>query len=231
MAKKFEKISVEPKNKALSKLMGDNDFSFSGNVQWGKDQLLDNAPISVSNIDENDFSKNLSSDHPFLVKFHAINRFYSSNHKNMEKLLNDMGIVTRGSNMYCPFHDDEIGGKPSAKYHPDSDMVYCFSESKVFTAYHVLKDLYGMNMDKVFTESWLNLCDTDREELLSRYGDEQNIDTREFINPLWKSLDNVLTKFSKNGVNFKQHRNALYKVMIMIVESNNTNNETTMMLD
>ncbi len=196
-----------------------SDFSFSDDIE---DNLIQENPTKSPEIKTFEFSENVSRDYPFLVKFHTINRYYSTDKMNMEKLLNNMGIVTRGSNMYCPFHNDEIGGKPSAKYHPDSDMIYCFSESKVFTAWHTLKELYAMDMEKVFRDSWMNLNETDKEELLRRYSDEDTVDKREFINPIWKILDFVTSKFKNHEVTLKQHKNALYKIMSMISESKKT---------
>jgi hypothetical protein len=42
-------------------------------------------------------------------------------------------------NLYCPFHDDEGGGKPSAKiYRHDQDGVeklWCYSEGRFYTSY------------------------------------------------------------------------------------------------
>jgi hypothetical protein len=179
----------------------------------------DKQSIPVSNIQNFDFDDKTIKDYHFLIKFHAINIYFSENNKNMEKLLNDLGITTRGSNMYCPFHNDEETGKPSAKYHPDSDMVYCFSESKVYTAYHALKELYGMDMKKIFEEAWRNIPDHEKEELIRKYGDEDNIDKREFIDPIWKSLPHVINQFMMGNVDLRKHKNALYKVMTMISES------------
>jgi hypothetical protein len=180
---------------------------------------IDNPSIPISNVDDYDFKEKDTRDYHFLIKFHAINIYYSTEKMNMEKLLNDLGIVTRGSNMYCPFHNDEITGKPSAKYHPDSDMIYCFSESKIYTSYHVLKDLYGADMKKIFKEAWGSLPDYEKEELIRKYGDEDNIDKREFINPIWKELTHVVNQFMMGNVDFRKHKNALYKVMTMISES------------
>lgn len=189
------------------------DFTFEDNVVVEKNNIIENKSSNF------DFDPKITQEHSFLVKFHAINMYYSNNNRNMEKLLNDLDITTRGSNMYCPFHNDEITGKPSAKYHPESDMVYCFSESKVYTAYHALKILYGFDMNKIFKEAWLKLSDIDKEEILRKYGDEENIDKREFINPIWKELTPVLSQFMFGNVEFKKHKIALYKIMMMIADS------------
>jgi hypothetical protein len=180
---------------------------------------VDTIKVSTPSVETFDFDSTVVQDYSFVVKFHAINRYYSVDNRNMEKLLNDINIVTRGSNMYCPFHDDELSGKPSAKYHPDSDMIYCFSESKVYTAYHALKELYAYDMNKIFKDAWRNLSDCDKEEIIRKYGDENNIDKKEFIDPKWKELIPVVTQFMMGNVTFKKHKIALYKVMSMIAES------------
>jgi hypothetical protein len=187
-----------------------------------KKTLTESVP---SNIETFDFKENMIEDFTFLVKFYAVNRYYSKEGCNMEKLLNDLGFQTRGSNMYCPFHHDELNGKPSAKYHPETDTVYCFSESKVFTAFHVLKDLYGISVDKFFRDVWNRLSDVDKEDIIRKYGDESNVDRKEFINPIWRSLSQVTSQFRQGNVGFRQHKNALYKIMNMVYDSKNTNVE------
>lgn len=51
--------------------------------------------------------------------------------------LNTMGAI------FCPFHDDRSGGKPSAKFYIDDDdgieKIWCFSERKMFYAWHYIK--------------------------------------------------------------------------------------------
>jgi predicted Zn-dependent protease with MMP-like domain len=169
-------------------------------------------------ISEDVVSENFLKDYPYQLKYHSVNRFFSVKGRDMETLLNDLGIETRGSNMYCPFHNDELGGKPSAKYHPESDTVYCFSESKLFTSYHVLKDLYGKDMGKVFKKVWNELSEEEKEELLGKYGEGVEVDSKENISPIWRGLSNVLNQFRENNVEFNKHKNALYKIMKLIYE-------------
>jgi len=87
------------------------------------DIKTDNKPV----FKVNDFDKTIMNKASGLVKFEAINRKYS-----LKKLLKGAGLHPESQNMYCPFHDDELTGKPSAKYHPDTDKLYCFSESKMY---------------------------------------------------------------------------------------------------
>lgn len=155
----------------------------------------------------------------YQVKYYAINKFFSVKGRNMEFLLNDLGIETRGSNMFCPFHDDDVGGKPSAKYHPDSDTLYCFTESKVFTAYHVLKILYAKDMNKIFEKVWENLTEEEQQDLLTKHGEDVRVTRREYISPIWLNLYEVLYKFKMGEVDFRQHKNALFKVLSMVSEA------------
>ena len=56
--------------------------------------------------------------------------------------LTDFDEFSEYGSMYCPFHDDERGGKPSAKFFEDEDGVqrlYCFSERRQFTSYDYIK--------------------------------------------------------------------------------------------
>lgn len=56
--------------------------------------------------------------------------------------LTDFDEFSSYGSMFCPFHDDEVGGKPSAKFFEDEDGIqrlYCFSERRQFTAYDYIK--------------------------------------------------------------------------------------------
>ena len=163
---------------------------------------------------ENSFDDTIVGDlHPFL-KIDVINKHY-----NMGKLLENLGYdISRGS-MYCPFHPDEATGKPSAKYHEDSDKVYCFSENKMYSAYHVIKLLYGINPEKVFRDIWNNMSEVDRREWYSRYEVVGTVDKKEPSK--WEIYQKaVLSKFKSGEVNFTQYKNALYKVLKIISTEN-----------
>jgi hypothetical protein len=177
----------------------------------------DGKPIEVKTIDEvgtYDF-KNVKSDYPFLVKFAAINKHFS-----LKQLLIDFGLEVSRTNMFCPFHDDEYTGKPSARYHPDTDLLYCFSESKMYYPYHALKDLHGANINEKFLEAWGAISQAEKEEILDKYGEGEGkvIDREEFLNPIWRNLKFVSGKFRQGDATFKQHRNAVYKILKMIYD-------------
>lgn len=56
--------------------------------------------------------------------------------------LTDFSEFSSYGSMFCPFHDDESGGKPSAKFFEDEDGIqrlFCFSERRQYTAYDYIK--------------------------------------------------------------------------------------------
>lgn len=66
----------------------------------------------------------------------------SSFHKTVNKvfdmgiLLRQMGCETDGSRaIRCPFHPDT---RPSAKFYPESNELYCFAESKTYRPFDAL---------------------------------------------------------------------------------------------
>lgn len=62
--------------------------------------------------------------------------------------ITDFITVQENGSMFCPFHDDERGGKPSAKFYLDEDgieRIYCYSEGRQFTAYDCVKILENKN--------------------------------------------------------------------------------------
>lgn len=154
-----------------------------------------------------DFNKSDIGDVDYLVKYYAINMTYS-----LKTLLEEMDYLVTGVNIYCPFHDDKLTGKPSAKYHLDSDALFCFSESKSYSAYHALKLLYGLDMEKVFKDSWNKLNPSQREDLILKYSEGNNVKD-DYVNPIWMELKPVREQFKLHQVTFKQHKNALYKIL------------------
>lgn len=148
-----------------------------------------------------------------LVKVEVINKRY-----NLGKLLTNLGIDISGSNMYCPFHPDEMTGKPSAKYHSDSDKVYCFSENKSYSAYHAIKLLYGLDIDKVFMDIWIGMPLEERHEVMDKYEDGSS-DIISMPSEWDKYSNTVLRMFRDGKVNFRQHKNALYKVLMLVSKS------------
>ena len=148
-----------------------------------------------------------------LFVFHVINKNYS-----LRELMENLGIEVGSSNMFCPFHPDSLTGKPSAKYFENDDSLYCFSENKMYSAYHALKDLYGMDMKKVFYKAWKGMDETEREGMMREFGGERSGNDKEFVSPVWRQCRIIMGKFRKGEVSFKQHKNALYKVMTMMHE-------------
>ncbi len=146
-----------------------------------------------------------------LLAYYVINEHFS-----MKQLLTDYGVDFSGANIYCPFHDDALTGKPSAKYHDSDDAIFCFSEQKKFTAYNALKDLYRVDLKKEFYRIWADLSDNDREKFMSKYSSGSG--NLSFIPSLWKRSVVVLGMFRQSKVSFRQHKNALFKVATMIYD-------------
>ena len=144
-----------------------------------------------------------SSIHPRL-KYDLINSYF-----NMGELLNNMGIETRGSNIFCPFHPDTLTGKPSAKYFPDSDTIHCFSESRTYTAYHVLKLLQGKDVKKIFQDIWDNMPTHEKKEWMDKYDVvEEDVEDKE-----WGRYSLVTSQFREGNVDFEKHKKGLFKVI------------------
>lgn len=161
-------------------------------------------------FEENSFDRSVVDEINPLVKVEVINKKY-----NLRALLTQLGYDTSGSNMYCPFHPDEMTGKPSAKYHEDTDRLYCFSESKSYSAYHAIKLLYGLDVDKVFKDIWSGMSLDERHDVMDKYEDG-NTESMSLPSEWEKYKDLVLDKFRKNQVTFKQYKNALYKVLMLV---------------
>lgn len=185
--------------------INNDDFSFG-------EEVVEKKPVEKK--ENNDF---VNVDFGDLLIYHAINKVFS-----LKELLNEMGIEVKSTNMYCPFHHDELTGKPSAKYFSDTDSLHCFSEQKTYSAYHALKILYGANMKEKFKKAWNQLGEADRERLLIEYGDgdgKRDAD-KDYISPVWRQLAGlVLVKFRDNEVTYKQYKTALYKVFTKVEES------------
>lgn len=171
----------------------------------------------IKKVDKKDdsYDFNLGDSKNGLVMFAVINEFYS-----MKQLLEDVGIEVYRTNMYCPFHDDELGGKPSAKFHEDSDTLYCFSESKLYSAYHVVKQLYPKKaLDSMFQMAWANLAEDVRHKIMLEYSGDTPMAEKDYCPEIWRDYHFVVEKFSLGEVTLKQHRNALHKLFLMIYDS------------
>ena len=178
---------------------------------FGSKETLEPIKTQSSSFKENGFDRSIVDDINPLLKMEVINK-----HFNLGRLLRNLGMDTSSSNMYCPFHDDESTGKPSAKYHENTDLLYCFSENKMYSAYHAIKFLYNKDINKVFQKIWFSLSEEERHEYMDKYNESGKVVKDR---SKWDDLrDSVLSKFSSGQVTFKQYKNALYKVFMIIRE-------------
>lgn len=165
--------------------------------------LDDPAVESSHNLD---FSRAIVQKPSPLIMFEVINKRFS-----LKKLLINYGVDLTHSVIYCPFHNDRLTGKPSAKYHDDTDRLYCFSESKSYTAYHALKILYNYDMSQIFNDIWKGFSLSERDEILNRHDltpqtDCSNVISRHSTN---------LKAFSQGRVTYTQMKNGLYRLFLM----------------
>ena len=183
----------------------------------GVSSVVSGSVSEKSKFSENAFDKSIVDNLSPLLKMEVINKNY-----NLGELLKNLGVDLSGSNIYCPFHADELTGKPSARYHPDTDLLFCFSESKMYSAYHAIKILYGVNTDKVFYDLWYKMPLDQRHSLMDKYdkngGTFSSSETDKKKSEWSKYNDSVLVHFRNRKVNFRQYKNALYKVLKLIQE-------------
>lgn len=189
-----------------------------------KKEKLPNNDNNQSTDTYNPLDSSISDDISPIIKYKVINHKY-----NLGKILTNLGYDIYHGNIYCPFHPDEMTGKPSARYHEDTDLLYCFSENKLYSAYHALKLLYGYDMDKLFYSIWItiplelrhSLMDTynhlDNGKDNSKYNKDTGLEDRkepEYFKT-WKYYEeNALIRFKLKGVNYTQYKNALYKILL-----------------
>lgn len=198
-------------------LFDSDGFGNSKSVKNKNTFTMSGVDLKSNNINQNvksnsDFDKTLVGKINPLVKLDVINDNYS-----LEKMLRNYGCYRDGSTMYCPFHDDDVTGKPSAKFHHDTDTLYCFSENKVYTAYHALKILYGQNVNTIFNRIWKTLTKEERLYYIGKY-DEGN-SAVVVSDSDWEYYDkNILSRFKNGSVSFIQYKNALYHVLEKIQE-------------
>ena len=178
---------------------------------FGSKETLEPIKTQSSSFKENGFDRSIVDDINPLLKMEVINK-----HFNLGRLLRNLGMDTSSSNMYCPFHDDVSTGKPSAKYHENTDLLYCFSENKMYSAYHAIKFLYNKDTNKIFQKIWFSLSEEERHEYMDKYNESGKVVKDR---SKWDDLrDSVLSKFSSGQVTFKQYKNALYKVFMIVRE-------------
>lgn len=173
---------------------------------------VDNSLVNTDKTSGSDFDKTLVGDINPLVKVDVIN-----SHFKLSDLLREYGCYIDGSTMYCPFHDDDITGKPSAKYHSDTDLLYCFSENRVYSAYHALKILFGKDVNFIFKKIWSNMSKEDRLSYIGKYDEKAKDIVIEDTG--WNYYNkNILSAFKLGKVTYEQYKNALYKVLSLVQE-------------
>ena len=183
------------------------------NVQgFGESKPIEDIKIDDTKVFKvHDFDKTILDKKSGLVKFEAINRKF-----NLGKLLKGYGLNIDQQTMYCPFHDDHLTGKPSAKYHSDTDKLYCFSESKMYTAYHALKILYNQDMEKIFSQVWTSMSTAERQEILDKYSEDGEVSKES--QSVWDKYKPLLENFKNQRIDYRQFKNGLYKVFMMMYE-------------
>ena len=173
---------------------------------------VDNSLVNTDKTGGSDFDKTLVGEINPLVKVDVIN-----SHFKLSDLLREYGCYIDGSTMYCPFHDDDITGKPSAKYHSDTDLLYCFSENRVYSAYHALKILFGKDVNFIFKKIWSRLSKEDRLSYLGKY--DEKVKDIVVEDTGWDYYNkNILSAFKLGKVTYEQYKNALYKVLSLVQE-------------
>lgn len=182
---------------------------------FGEAPKQEEFEINKNAFKPNDFEDALVEKQSGLVKYEAINRKF-----NLGKLLTGLGYSIGSQNMYCPFHADALTGKPSAKYHSDTDILYCFSESKCYTAYHALKILYNKDMDKIFDIVWTSMSSAERQEILDKVEPDKNHVVTKETESAWEKYKTMLLNFRDKNVNYTQFKTGLYKALDAITPEN-----------
>lgn len=141
-----------------------------------------------------------------LLRFAAVNKFF-----RLRDILEGYGLELDFGNIFCPFHPDEAGGKKSARYHPNSDILYCYSEGKTYTAYHGLKLLYNYDMGKAFEVAWLRLDDSVKQKLIMEYSTGSDLGN-EIKDPIWEKGKMLMSFFQAGKIGLSQFKVALYKI-------------------
>jgi len=154
-----------------------------------------------------------------LLMYDVINRHYK-----LKDILEDLGSRDlMGTNCLCPFHGEVEGiSKPSAKYYPETDRLYCFREDKTFTAYHALKQLVGGDMGLYFKEAWMELSPEVRDELIQKYTANEQVESKvsEFA-----PYRLVVEKFRSGEVGYDRYSRAMRKIIYEIYDMERTSIE------
>lgn len=82
---------------------------------------------------------------------------------SVKDILNSNGYkIKEYGNIYCPFHDNE--DTPAAKYYPDSNSIWCFSEHRNYGVIDALK-LVGIDYKETFRKLWDSYDDAKKDHL------------------------------------------------------------------
>ena len=135
------------------------------------------------------------NDIPFQVKRYVINKFIS-----LPKFLGKLGYDVRESgSMFCPFHDDEGGGHPSAKlYHDDTGYrVFCFVERKQFGSWDAIRLLTKEKPDNYFEKIWSRLTPEQQETIINNSGEAIQV-----LPEKWPEVKTQLQMFKTTQVDY-----------------------------
>lgn len=95
------------------------------------------------------------------------------------------------SNMYCPFHDNTVS--PAAHYHTDSNLLWCYSEQRMYGSWDVLKQFYPeMNINKIAVGIAKKLGKSEIEKTLGELELDDNI-----------PYEKALQQFKENKIDYK----------------------------
>lgn len=91
---------------------------------------------------------------------------------DLPKILKELDIRPQQNGlMFCPMHDNF--NTPAAKLFKDKTgwHFFCFSENKQFGTYDVYKEIYNLNMNRVFNELWNRLKQEDKDLMYNLFGE------------------------------------------------------------
>lgn len=87
---------------------------------------------------------------------------------DIRSVLNNNGYkIKEYGNIYCPFHLND--DSPAAKYYPDSNLIYCFSENRSYNVVDAL-NLVGIDYKETFKKLW-DSYNNDKKKVLCSYLD------------------------------------------------------------
>lgn len=109
--------------------------------------------------------------------------------------------------MYCPFHDDKKGKKPSAKLYLDDEdnieRLYCFSENKQFTSYEYI--IQVMHLDPL--QYFLGNSSLDEDTIADLVEEIKYFENKKELK--------VVTKIKSLAIEHKGDMNAFFKAIYL----------------